>query len=202
MIQHLSCTCMSTVGSNTSGCSGIDNTARNTIGGEKCIITPRKIEALCKKQIANIVCGAASFVLAVTESGKVYSWGYNSNYELGHGSNPPNAIYIPTIITNLNQFQVKQVACGSDHSMALTGDGKVRTYYCMLSLLLYIHIIISLHIYMCLRITYVLKVIYLLFTLYNSYCNEKPYHAVKTVLLELESYLCATCTLTTCCLQF
>ena len=125
MIQHLSCAYMSNIGNNSNGCSGIDNTTHNAIGGKKCIITSRIVEALCKKQITNIVCGSASFVLAVTESGKVYSWGYNGNYELGHGSNPPNANYIPTIITNLNQFQVKQVACGSDHSMALTEDGKV-----------------------------------------------------------------------------
>ena len=64
-------------------------------------------------------------ILAVTESGKVYSWGVNSNQELGHGSNLPNAAYIPTIITKLDEFQVQQVACGSNHSMALTNDGKV-----------------------------------------------------------------------------
>ena len=121
-----------TVGNNTNGCSGVDGNSCNAIGGNKCIITPRKVEALCEKQITNIASGANAFVLAVDKSGKVYSWGYNGSHELGHGSNPPNATYTPTIITKLDQFQVQQVACGNGHSMALTSDGKVLLHTCFM----------------------------------------------------------------------
>ena len=112
------------LGSNANGCSGIDNNSCSAIGGDKCCITPRKVDALCKIQITNIVCGGYRHILAITKSGQIYSWGYNSNGELGHGStssvNPA-----PTKIAKLEQFQVKQIACGYHHSMALTKDGKV-----------------------------------------------------------------------------
>lgn len=113
------------IGCNANGCSGIDSNTRNTIGGNKCLITPRKVDALCKKQIANIVSGYSRHVLAITKSGKIYSWGCNGSDQLGHGSNTPSPNPNPTTIAKLDQFQVKQVACGSKHSMALTTDGKV-----------------------------------------------------------------------------
>ena len=81
--------------------------------------------ALCKIQITNIVFGGNRHILAITESGQVYSWGYNGNGELGHGTTSPTTNPTPTKIAKLEQFQVKQVACGSSHSMALTRDGKV-----------------------------------------------------------------------------
>jgi len=71
------------------------------------------------------VSGFGPHVLAVTKSGKVYSWGYNANYELGHGTDSPNPNPTPTIISRLEQHQVKQVVCGHYHSMALTNDGMV-----------------------------------------------------------------------------
>ena len=114
-------------GTNNSGCSGIDTTTCNTVGGDKCCITPRKVNSLCKKQLVSIVSGISRHVLALTKSGKVYSWGYNSHSELGHGTTTPNPNPIPTIITKLEQYQVKQVACGANHSMALTNDGKVHS---------------------------------------------------------------------------
>ena len=113
-------------GTNNSGCSGIDTTKCDSVGGNKCSITPRKVDGLCKKQLVSIVSGRSPHVLAITKSGKVYSWGYNAYYQLGHGTNTPNPNPIPTIITKLEQHQVKQVACGYNHSMALTNDGKVR----------------------------------------------------------------------------
>ena len=112
-------------GTNAHGCSGIDTTKRDTVGGDKCCITPRKVDGLCKKELVSIMSGWYPHVLAITKSGKVYSWGYNSNYELGHGTSSPSPNPTPTIITKLEQYQVKQVACGYNHSMALTSDGKV-----------------------------------------------------------------------------
>ena len=129
--------CLLYVGSNNRGCSGIDNNSRDAIGGNKCFISPRKVDALCKQQITNIVSGSSQQVLAITKPGKVYSWGYNSNGELGHGSTTPSPNPNPTKIAKLDQFQVKQVTCGYNHSMALTRDGKVSLhytyYYCYLT---------------------------------------------------------------------
>ena len=89
------------------------------------MITCRKVDALCKKEITKIVCSNNRHVLAITKSGKVYSWGYNASGELGHGTTSPNVNSNATVISKLDQFRVKQVACGSGHSVALTRDGKV-----------------------------------------------------------------------------
>ena len=139
---------ISTVGSNNNGCSGIDNTSCNTIGGNKCCITCRKVKPLCKQQITNIVCGGNRHILAITKSGKVYSWGYNGNGELGHDTCSPSTNPAPTIIAKLNQYQVKQVACGSSHSIALTRDGKVRT----ICVIMCIHFIVY-------QLTYIKRVV-------------------------------------------
>ncbi|XP_065899129.1 RCC1 and BTB domain-containing protein 1-like isoform X2 [Dysidea avara] len=117
-----------TIGSNKYGCSGIDTSKCDVICGSQYFTTLRKVDSLCNKQLVSIASGFGPHVLAVTKSGKVYSWGYNANNELGHGTNTPNPNPIPTIITKLEQYQVKQVACGHYHSVALTNDGKVYSW--------------------------------------------------------------------------
>ena len=113
------------IGTNNNGCSGIDSNTRGGIGGNSCMITCRKVDALCKKEITKIVCSNNRHVLAITKSGKVYSWGYNGNGELGHGTTSPNVNSNATVISKLDQFRVKQIACGYSHSVVLTRDGKV-----------------------------------------------------------------------------
>ena len=112
-------------GSNSNGCSGIDTSNFKATCDFQYFNTRRKVDSLCKKQLVSISSGIGPHVLAITKSGKVYSWGYNSNYELGHGTSSPSPNPTPTIITKLEQYQVKQVACGHYHSVALTSDGKV-----------------------------------------------------------------------------
>ena len=100
------------------------------------------MDALCKIQITNIVCGGYRHILAITKSGQIYSWGYNGNGELGHGSASPSVNPAPTKIAKLEQFQVKQVACGYYHSMALTRDGKVKfSLFIIMYLRTYVHIV-------------------------------------------------------------
>ena len=59
----------------------------------------------------------------------MYSWGCNGHGQLGHGTTSPGVNPAPTKIAKLEQIQVKQVACGYYHSMALTRDGKVLHTY-------------------------------------------------------------------------
>ena len=139
------------VGCNNHGCSGIDTKTHDAIGGNKCCISPRKVEALCKQQIINIASGNSRHVLAITKSGRIYSWGYNDYYALGHGTNTPSSNPSPTKIDKLCQFQVKQVACGSGHSMALTKDGKVHIvihkYMYILHSVCIVYVLFKLHTY-------------------------------------------------------
>ena len=106
------------LGSNNDGCSGIGNAQGS--------LTPTKVDALCGKNIKTFAHGSSSHVLALTEDGKVYSWGNNSRYQLGYKSENMDFIATPTLVQGkLSQKFVVDVACGSFHSLALTGDGQV-----------------------------------------------------------------------------
>lgn len=106
----------------------------------------------------DVVCMAAGsyHTVAVTGDRRVYSWGANSEFNYGedyldgvllgystsekavqlHASRvlestlwtPPAAKTIPTLITVLERQQIRQVACGAVHSLALADNGKVYSW--------------------------------------------------------------------------
>ncbi|XP_060815883.1 uncharacterized protein LOC132907131 [Bombus pascuorum] len=106
------------LGSNTSGCLGTGD-ACNTF-------YPKKVEALCGKDIKTFAYGKGPHVLALTEEGKVYSWGHNSHGELGNCST--NHMIPMPVTRNLNDEFIVDIACGSHHSLALTNEGKVYAW--------------------------------------------------------------------------
>lgn len=57
--------------------------------------------------------------MALTASGKVYTWGYNGYYHLGHGDTAQRNV--PVHMTGLSQ--VTKISAGTYHSMALTENG-------------------------------------------------------------------------------
>ncbi|XP_045467504.1 probable E3 ubiquitin-protein ligase HERC1 isoform X2 [Harmonia axyridis] len=57
---------------------------------------------------------------AITEDGKLYTWGEGDHGRLGHGDG--NGRQIPTLVTSLNE--VGSVACGSCHTLVVSQDGK------------------------------------------------------------------------------
>ncbi|KAK1124707.1 hypothetical protein K0M31_006071 [Melipona bicolor] len=106
------------LGCNTSGCLGI--------GVSHSTLYPKKVEALCGKDIKTFAHGRGPHVLALTEEGKIYSWGHNNHGELGNNSTNH---MIPTLVTrNLTNEFIVDVACGSHHCLALTKEGKVYAW--------------------------------------------------------------------------
>lgn len=60
----------------------------------------------------------------MTGSGQVYGWGGNSHSQVGLASS--SSIQIPTLIGGgLSEKTVSKIACGSNHSLALTSAGEV-----------------------------------------------------------------------------
>ncbi|CAO2831173.1 unnamed protein product [Amaranthus hypochondriacus] len=64
--------------------------------------------------------------MALTEEGKLWTWGANSNYELGTGDKVGG--WKPRLISSLEDVRLVQIACGGYHSLALTEDGKVLSW--------------------------------------------------------------------------
>ena len=87
-------------------------------------LQPRKIEGLSKKEVCWFAFGSGPHVLALTNKGKMYSWGHNGYSQLGLGS--VNQGILPALVTaGLGESRIIQIACGSHHSLALSSDGEV-----------------------------------------------------------------------------
>jgi len=86
---------------------------------------PVKIEGL-PKNVAMIDCGEFHN-LALTEDHKVYAWGRNSYNQIGNGDSqdvdtPQHIIFFDNLPDN---GFIVYVACGSNHSLAVTNTGHV-----------------------------------------------------------------------------
>jgi RCC1 and BTB domain-containing protein len=55
---------------------------------------------------------------SLTENGDVYTWGNNAHGELGHGS--VQDALVPTLVEALGGKRIKNVACGSFHTVVIT----------------------------------------------------------------------------------
>ncbi|OAY28672.1 hypothetical protein MANES_15G085700v8 [Manihot esculenta] len=95
--------------------------------------TPKIIELL--EGVGSVVQIAAgpSYVLAVTDNGAVYSFGYGSNFCLGHGEQHNE--FLPCAIQTFRRkgIHIVRVSAGDEHAVALDSSGFVYTWgkgYC------------------------------------------------------------------------
>jgi RCC1 and BTB domain-containing protein len=70
-----------------------------------------------------LFCSDFFFVLFDSDNGKVFVWGWNGDGQLGT-NNTQNEM-IPVELNALNQHHITNIACGYDHSLALTGQFQV-----------------------------------------------------------------------------
>lgn len=84
--------------------------------------SPKLIETLRDKDIKKCACGPRHS-LALTDGGKVYSWGYGGEGQLGHADFESKTM--PAQIKALGHEHVIDIACGEKHSAALTANGDV-----------------------------------------------------------------------------
>ena len=71
-----------------------------------------------------VACGA-SHSAAVTRSGAIYTWGLASSGELGHGGWTPIEVNVPRQVGALAGVRVVDVACGSNHTLVVSNDGRL-----------------------------------------------------------------------------
>lgn len=81
---------------------------------QRALDMPQKVDL--RVSFAKITCGAGHSV-ALSEGGKVYSWGLNLLGQLGQGGTEPR--WSPTLIQSLKDIVVETVASGAGHSVAI-----------------------------------------------------------------------------------
>jgi alpha-tubulin suppressor-like RCC1 family protein len=79
-----------------------------------------------KLELIYIECGRR-YTVGITKNGKVFSWGDNSNGQLGHGDREARSV--PTKVEALDGIVFIKVSCGGLHTAALTDKGELLTWY-------------------------------------------------------------------------
>ncbi|XP_029169077.1 RCC1 and BTB domain-containing protein 1-like [Nylanderia fulva] len=87
-----------------------------------------------EQKIAHISCGA-NFSMVVTDTGKVYGWGNNDCDQISFKNinhdfyvSYPEMYKSPYEITEMSDKRIIKVACGSEHTLALTNEGYIYAW--------------------------------------------------------------------------
>ncbi|KAG0587458.1 hypothetical protein KC19_2G165600 [Ceratodon purpureus] len=65
---------------------------------------------------------------AVSEDGRVYMWGRNSQGQLGLGKRAKSKVCAAQWVDSLKDFRIKMLALGAEHSLALSEEGGVLSW--------------------------------------------------------------------------
>ncbi|GMF29328.1 unnamed protein product [Phytophthora lilii] len=89
-------------------------------------LKPTLIQALndAREEIVRVACGW-DHSLAVSASGKVYTWGSGTNGKLGHGDE--ESFDIPILVRSMEGKRVKDAKAGCEHTAFLTADHELWT---------------------------------------------------------------------------
>ncbi|GAB0100562.1 Probable E3 ubiquitin-protein ligase HERC2 [Sergentomyia squamirostris] len=96
--------------------------------GHNCnVSTPRQIPVLSQYVVKKVaVHSGGKHALALTLDGKVFSFGEGEDGKLGHGNRL--TLDKPKLIEALRSKRIRDVACGSSHSAAITSSGELYTW--------------------------------------------------------------------------
>ncbi|XP_066141939.1 E3 ubiquitin-protein ligase HERC2 isoform X1 [Euwallacea fornicatus] len=91
-------------------------------GGAEGSKVPRIIEALQEVEIRDVWCGP-HFSVALSNEGRVYTWGKAKGWKLGHRSD--DHVRTPELVEALTGKKVVSLSIGTAHCLALTSEGEV-----------------------------------------------------------------------------
>ena len=93
------------------------------------ISLPRQLSALSQYVVKKVaVHSGGKHAMALTVDGRVFSWGEGEDGKLGHCSR--QSVEKPRIVEALRNKRVRDIACGSSHSAAITSSGELFTWGC------------------------------------------------------------------------
>ena len=95
---------------------------------EASIRLPKKVEVLGKMSVINVACGKDT-TAAITDTGKLYTWGRNITGKLGLGEHGfPNPVAKPECVGSFFGKIVVNVALGRNHMCAMTDEHRFYSW--------------------------------------------------------------------------
>ncbi|KAL1539021.1 Ultraviolet-B receptor uvr8 [Salvia divinorum] len=88
--------------------------------------SPTQLSVLDDQEIDSVTCGADHTTAYSKSQVQVYSWGWGDFGRLGHGNS--SDLFSPQPIKALQGLQIKQIACGDSHCLAVTMEGEVQSW--------------------------------------------------------------------------
>jgi RCC1 and BTB domain-containing protein len=79
-----------------------------------------------KIELIQIECGTW-YTVGITKNGEVFSWGDNTDGQLGHGDKKERSV--PTKVTALDGIVIIKISCGRYHTAAISDKGELLTWY-------------------------------------------------------------------------
>uniref|UniRef100_A0ACD5UPU0 Uncharacterized protein n=1 Tax=Avena sativa TaxID=4498 RepID=A0ACD5UPU0_AVESA len=89
-------------------------------------LVPTVISGFDAPGITSVICGADHTTAYSEEEQQVYSWGWGDFGRLGHGNS--SDVFTPQPVKALQGIQIKQLACGDSHCLAVTMAGEVQSW--------------------------------------------------------------------------
>ncbi|MGH0142630.1 UNVERIFIED_CONTAM: hypothetical protein FKN15_076509 [Acipenser sinensis] len=105
----------------TCGCNDLGQ-----LGHEKARKKPEHVGALDAQNIVAVSCGEAH-TLALNDKGQVFAWGPAADGQLGLPGTE-ECVRVPRTIKSLSDVQIIQVACGHQHSLALSKGSQIFSW--------------------------------------------------------------------------
>ncbi|XP_039287848.1 E3 ubiquitin-protein ligase HERC2 [Nilaparvata lugens] len=106
---------------------GDSTNGRLGLGHSNNVSVPRQLTALSQYVVKKVaVHSGGKHAMALTIDGKVFSWGEGDDGKLGHGNRA--TLEKPRMIESLKAKRVRDIACGSSHSAAITSSGELFTW--------------------------------------------------------------------------
>ncbi|XP_063244096.1 E3 ubiquitin-protein ligase HERC2 isoform X2 [Bacillus rossius redtenbacheri] len=106
---------------------GEGTNGRLGLGHSNNVSLPRQITSLSQYVVKKVaVHSGGKHAMALTLDGKVFSWGEGEDGKLGH--NNRLSLDKPRLIEVLKSKRIRDIACGSSHSAAITSNGEMNTW--------------------------------------------------------------------------
>lgn len=115
-------------------CVGNNESGQLGFGGREGSSLPVRVAALDTRTVVHLACGS-SHTVAVTDLGSLASWGLSEFGQLGLSDSRPHSggggfseVLQPRIVKGSKELRFTRVACGANHTLALTGSGEVYSF--------------------------------------------------------------------------